>query len=303
MRFIAKVGLFLLLGGVASVTIFEAAPQLKYFLAGPRYVWIQKKIFDPAVTGYDTVFIGSSRTLNDVDVPLINARRQSERALNLAVPAYGMGTRAIVLRDLLAHKRIGRVLIEAPSAKDILYRHQAFKYLATLRDAARGLGAAQRRVTLADALLLRPEFKARTEAALEVWLPFFVKGFDAAFRSLWVTEEAPGLDTTAGYMARQGAFYPGRAPAGEEKARFSEGTYLADLVAICAQHRVPFSFLVVPGWYDREPLKAEVAELAHYGKTIVPKVELDSPSFWVDPTHLSAAGAKRFTEALLAEAW
>lgn len=290
---------------VVSIVWFESDPRLKYNLEDPIYHRLKQRIFSPAPARFDTAFIGSSHIWNAVDTELINQRLPQQYSYNFGVNWFGNDTKLVLVRDLLAHKPVGRIVLEITGGEDREH-HQYFMFMATARDWARACRSAAAELRLADYLTLSPRFRTEAEHLAAVSLPFATKGLYFGFREyVWKTPPVPVQDHD-GFLPVSSVYTfsdpsVNVSDSDDSRSDVRLTPWLVQIGQLCRKHHVELYFLFTPQRNESYPGPKFLAALREWGHPIV----LDAhayyqPGLWYNPTHLNTSGAKIFTEELLA---
>ncbi|MCK6546685.1 hypothetical protein L6R52_12615 [Myxococcota bacterium] len=283
-----------------SVALFELDPTLKYELDSDNYRWVGQAIFDPDVE-IGTAFVGTSRTWTAVDTSRIARERPEDRPINLGTNWHGRQARWVVIRDLLASKRVERLVVEIYHQEE----EDAHPY-------SRFLGS------VFDPPLNQPvPAKQLLSDVTGYYLGAGVRGYYLWYRRLvhgnfhdW---RYPGWDQSRGHHTPSTTpeelerFWASIAPEAprydvydDDGLRIREG-FLARVSELCRARGVALYFLFVPARNGPLPSPRFLDVLRKYGTPIdLPIDGLYEARLWRDPTHFDDEGTRIFTERLLA---
>lgn len=199
-------------------------------------------------------------------------------------------------------RRAGRLLSSAVDR----WHHHYFMFMATGHDWETAGASAIGGFRLSDYLTLSPHFRSEAESLASVTLPFAIKGLYFGFREYaWKTPPVPSQDhdgflpVPSVYTFRDPAVIVSNSDDSRSDVRLTP--WLVQIAQLCREHHAELYFLFTPQRNEAYPGPKFLAALREWGRSIV----LDArayyqPGLWYNPTHLNTAGARVFTEELLA---
>ena len=280
-----------------------------------RAKWVYERIhFDP--TPIDVAFIGTSHTQSAIDSALVEKvlreRGHDWKVVNFAIPHLGRDLHYLIVRELLAKRRISRLVVELQEG-EARAPHPAFRLLADTSD------------LLESPVLVNTGYLDNLSRLPERQASLFLRsrapelfGLNRALRP--EDYEGPHWDDTLkihGISAQRTNVYDAehfRKPVAKLLQDFESKQalgkklappfmrhrllyrynllYLEDLLQLAKSNGVQIVFLYLPFLNGPEaPVDREL--VLDYGPIFTPRDVIDEASFWQNEDHLNVHGARR----------
>ena len=281
--------------------------RIRYTLPFYEYRFIRDRILSDTLP-ISTAFLGSSQTMAGVNPLIADANdTQNSESLNLCIAWHGRDIRYVILRDLLEHRRVKRVVMETSVNEEKADSHKNFGMLARPQDVYK----------IPFLKLIWPSVFATRNAkwigdlVLPIFVPpvHFIRSLTLNYLPNWYADEKIEIDKL---LLKRG-FYPARGSISDTRvvlpSEFSSTSYKEKylkiispsayrfewerLQSLCNKYNVELFFLYLPprGYGDMAPELR--MELQRYGTVILPPwKEWQSNIIWRDGFHLNGNGAK-----------
>jgi hypothetical protein len=250
-------------------------------------IWIYDRIHSHPKP-IDLVFLGSSRTLNGINDQLISSQWGDREAVNLAYCRFGRNLTFVLLKEVLAERKIETLVVEVRETED-RYSHPVFPFMASTK----------------DVLLPNPVFNKQVVSDMWVHLAYKVELLqDQLYRqesAVVLQTEAYGFASPADTAdpalleeARQRRLQP-KVPISDTEYNFHmqfPRRYLQKVGELCKANNIRLVFLYLPAYGDPRRLPTEYNSYLQYGQVLLPPdTVLVPPAHWCDENHLNQTGA------------
>lgn len=272
-------------------------------------MWIYHRLYESALP-IDVAFIGTSKTMCDVDDVLLEQRLRSERArdlhvANLGVCRIGENLHWWVARELFA-KKPPRYLIKEVSTDLRFNSHFHFPYVSSAAD------------VLSAPMVINPDYLGDIVDMSWYRLVYQHERLLGVTRSY----EEPLTDSAHSFLYIQGDMVADPAQMArvkEKRARnlgpgLPQGAarwyydlaarhpkhYLEDLKAMCDAHGTQLIFLYLPVYGAAAAQPQEIDYLQGLGTVWIPPDSIfQNPELHFDDSHLNQAGARKLSDWLV----
>ena len=254
-------------------------------------IWIYDRIFNNDKP-IDIAFIGSSHSVNGIDDKLISENIQDGEAVNFGYCRLGRNLSYVLLKDLIAEKKIKHLILEVLEDED-RYSHPVFPFVAST----------------CDVLFPNPFFNR--DIFSDMWTHFVYKTEILQDIIYHQESEAPLRTEEYGYTTsqdtassifldeiKQKRSIP-KPPMSRLERNFHMSfarKYLSKIYNICKENNIQITFLYIPAYASPLARPKEFETYSKYGKIIMaPRHVLENKNNWYDEGHLNQAGAKELS--------
>lgn len=303
-RLLIHLSLFLLFPSAIIVLLFGIPADKKFayhFIKTDCYNhsdWIYGRMLDTA--SIDIAFIGSSRTIHAIADSLIeslmgNAVKESPHIVNLGYCRFGRNLDFVIVKDLLAAKRVRMLVLEVREDEDP-FSHLDFGYIASSRDLLQPVFINARYFNdFWKGLQMRVEWaksglKVRPVENASQRIPSSIYGYGTSGISLPANETIPSSlpeSTTAVSFWR------------EIKMNFPR-YYLAEIATLAKANDARFFFLYIPSYGFSQRMPREYLYYRQFGQVLIPPaIIFSNPAYFMDENHLNDQGSAQMAEWLV----
>lgn len=251
-------------------------------------IWIYDRIYNNDKP-IDIAFMGSSHTVNGIDDKLISENIQLGEAVNLGYCRLGRNLSYVLLKDLIAEKKIKHLILEVLEDED-RYSHPIFPYISSTYDVLLPTPFFNRDI-ISD---LWTHFVYKTEILQDIIyqqeqrVPF--RSEEYGFTTSTDTASVEYLDAIA--LERSKTEPPMSKFERDFHMNFAR-TYLSKIYNICKGNNIQITFLYIPAYGSLIDKPKEFETYSKYGKVLIaPKQILNNKNNWYDKGHLNQAGAR-----------
>lgn len=305
-RFVKKIILFSLPLSVGLITVFFLKTNREFcynYVKGDcegRGKLLYKKIYEEKNT-VDYLFVGSSKTWNDIDDGLLENLINKPgdyhfKLFNAGYCRFGRNLDYLYCKEFLKRNRLKKIFLEV-RADESTISHPIYPYLATGNEVLEGVLALNGNLfsEIYNHLLMNINY---SRCKIEVETPEVNKeniplhGYENIEKIL----DTKTLDDF--YEKEQIRVAKNKIDTSALAYRFSN-YYLSKIKKLCDKKKVELVFVYLAGYANINKEPAFKSYYEKWGKVIMaPDSIYNNKTYWKDVAHLNSAGAKAYTKFL-----